>query len=100
MTPGYSTAPVDDVEGRIEDDDEPPVLTGPPSADTVWWGTFRADSNRAVEFLLGTRVHEPCVANPMVAIPEPLQTVIHDPKHLARTDLDTFNVLREEVGIG
>ncbi len=31
-------------------DDDPAILTGPPSMDTVWWGTFQAGSNGGASF--------------------------------------------------
>ena len=53
VTTSYFAGPVKDIEVRVEDDDEPIILTAPPNADTVWWGTFRAggDAGQAVGYL-------------------------------------------------
>ena len=36
----YFPGPIDTVHVQVDDDEVPLVLTGPPTGDTVWWGTF------------------------------------------------------------
>ena len=50
VTSSYFSGPIRDIGVHVEDDDERTILTGPPNADTVWWGTFRAGDNAGLSF--------------------------------------------------
>ena len=40
VTSSYFSGPVDTVHVQVDDDEIALVLTGPPTPETVWWGTF------------------------------------------------------------
>ena len=49
VTTSYFSGSIKDIGVYVEDDDDV-ILTGPPNADTVWWGTFRAGDNAGLSF--------------------------------------------------